>query len=126
MLDKGDGQIVRKILTYEISELVPYINWLYFYHAWGLSGKPQAEKERMQREALSMLASWEGNYHTHAVFCLLDANGDGDDILVYPRKGECVRIPMLRQQKPSSEGGGKLMLGRFRSSFAFGESIRFL
>lgn len=113
MQDKGKNQIVRKVLTYEISELVPYINWLYFYHAWGLNGKPQAEKERMQREAFSMLASWEGTYHTHAVFCLLDANGDGDDILVYPRKGECVRIPMLRQQKPSSEEGVNLCLADF-------------
>ena len=26
-------------IVYNISEIEPYINWLYFYHAWGLSGK---------------------------------------------------------------------------------------
>lgn len=104
---------MRKVLTYDISELVPYINWLYFFHAWGLSGKPQTEKDRMQREALAMLESWEGKFHTHAVFCLLDANSDGDDILVYPPKGECVRIPMLRQQKPSSSEDANLCLADF-------------
>ncbi len=105
--------MVRKVLTYDISELAPYINWLYFYHAWGLNGKPQAEKDCMQREALSMLDSWEGKFHAHAVFCLLDANADGDDILVYPRKDECVRIPMLRQQKLSLGEGTNLCLADF-------------
>lgn len=119
--------MVRKVLTYEISELVPYINWLYFYHAWGLSGKPQVEKERMQCEALFMLDSWEGKFHAHAVFCLLDANADGDDILVYPREGECVRIPMLRQQKPSSSEEPNLCLADFvrplRSSSSSGSAM---
>lgn len=36
---------MRKIV-YNISEIEPYINWLYFYHAWGLSGKPREEKEK--------------------------------------------------------------------------------
>lgn len=105
--------MVRKVLTYDISELVPYINWLYFYHAWGLNGKTQTEKDCMQREALSMLDSWEGKFHAHAVFCLLDANADGDDILVYPREDECVRIPMLRQQKLSLGEGTNLCLADF-------------
>ena len=48
----------RIVRQYRISELVPYINWLYFYHAWGLSGKPRSDKEKMRQEALDMLASW--------------------------------------------------------------------
>lgn len=116
---------MRKVLSYDISELVPYINWLYFYHAWGLSGKPQEEKKRMQEEALGVLRSWEGKYHTHAIFRLLPANGDGDDILVYPDdddqvdilsthgKDGFVRIPMLRQQRPTAEGLPNLCLADF-------------
>ena len=50
---------MRKIV-YNISEIEPYINWLYFYHAWGLSGKPREEKEKLKAEALDMLHSWEG------------------------------------------------------------------
>ena len=47
-------------IVYNISEIEPYINWLYFYHAWGLSGKPREEKDKMKAEALDMLHSWEG------------------------------------------------------------------
>ena len=44
-----------QVLTYDIDEVVPYINWLYFYHAWGMSGKPLAEKQRLEsgRESVS-------------------------------------------------------------------------
>ena len=26
---------VDKVLTYTIHEVAPYINWIYFFHAWG-------------------------------------------------------------------------------------------
>lgn len=102
----------RKILAYEISEVTPYINWLYFYHAWGLSGKPKEEKEKMQNEALGMLESWQGKYHTHGVFRLLEANSEGDDIVLFD-DSSITRIPMLRQQKASSEGEPNLCLADF-------------
>ena len=102
----------RKILAYEISEVTPYINWLYFYHAWGLSGKPKEEKEKMQNEALGMLESWQGKYHTHGVFRLLEANSEGDDIVLFDGS-PITRIPMLRQQKASSEGEPNLCLADF-------------
>ena len=94
---------MRKILTFELDELEPYINWLYFYHAWGLSGKPQEAKAQMRNEAEQMLREFTGKYRTHAVFVLLDANSDGDDIII----GN-TRLPMLRQQKPASEGSPNL------------------
>lgn len=102
----------RKILAYEISEVTPYINWLYFYHAWGLSGKPKEEKEKMQNEALGMLESWQGKYHTHGIFRLLEANSEGDDIVLFDGSS-ITMIPMLRQQKASSEGEPNLCLADF-------------
>lgn len=36
---------MRKVLTYDIDELVPYVNWIYFHFAWGMDGKPNAEKK---------------------------------------------------------------------------------
>lgn len=102
----------RKVLRYEISEVTPYINWLYFYHAWGLSGKPKEEKEKMQHEALGMLESWQGKYHTHGIFRLLEANSEGDDIVLFD-DSSITRIPMLRQQKASSEGEPNLCLADF-------------
>ncbi|HEY9551887.1 MAG TPA: vitamin B12 dependent-methionine synthase activation domain-containing protein, partial [Prevotella sp.] len=79
--------------TYNIADIEPYINWLYFYHAWGMTGKPAEEKQKLRDDATAMLHSWNGRYHTRGLFELFDANSDGDDLLL----GN-VRIPMLRQQ----------------------------
>ena len=97
-------------IVYNISEIEPYINWLYFYHAWGLSGKPREEKEKLKAEALDMLHSWEGEYHTYAVFGLFEANSEGDDIWL---EGQNVRFPMLRQQHPAAQGEPNLCLADF-------------
>ena len=35
-------------ITYRISELVPYINWVYYYFAWQV--KEEAEKQRIAAE----------------------------------------------------------------------------
>ena len=72
-----------KLKTYSISELIPFINWLYFYHAWGLSGKPKADKEKIKQEALQMLDSWEEKYHTHAIFKLFEVGSEGDDLIFF-------------------------------------------
>lgn len=107
--------MVRKVLTYDISEVVPYINWLYFYHVWGLNGKPETEKERMRNEAMEVLHSWCGEYHTHAIFALYAANSDMDDVLLFPNetRNQPVRIPMLRQQHPVDDGEPNLCLADF-------------
>ena len=98
--------------TYSISELTPFINWLYFYHAWGLSGKPREDKEKMKQEALQMLASWEEKYHTHAIFRLFDVCSEGDDLIFF-LPGTRFRFPMLRQQHPSAPGEPNLCLADF-------------
>ena len=98
--------------TYSISELTPYINWLYFYHAWGLSGKPREDKEKMKQEALQMLASWEEKYHTHAIFRLFEVCSEGDDLIFF-LSGTRSRFPMLRQQHPSAPGEPNLCLADF-------------
>ena len=69
------------VIDYRISDIVPYINWIYFFHAWGLSGKPESEQEKQKQEALRMLEEWEDRYQTHAVVEIVDANSDGDDII---------------------------------------------
>ena len=97
---------------YNISELIPYINWLYFYHAWGLSGKPREDKEKMKQEALQMLASWEEKYHTHAIFRLFEVCSEGDDLIFF-LSDKKLRFPMLRQQHPSAPGEPNLCLADF-------------
>lgn len=98
--------------TYSISELTPFINWLYFYHAWGLSGKPRENKEKMKQEALQMLASWEEKYHTHAIFRLFEVCSEGDDLIFFLSEKK-LRFPMLRQQHPSAPGEPNLCLADF-------------
>ena len=84
------------IQTYDISQLRAYINWPYFFFAWQV--KDPSEKERLRQEAEAFLDTLEGKYHAHALFLLLDAYSDGDDIIVSDDR----RIPMLRQQEVGS------------------------
>ena len=90
------------ILTYHISDVAPYINWGYFFFAWQL--KQEDEQRQMRREAEAFLSDIENRYRTHAVFELMDAYAEGDDIVVSnAEQGECGRIACLRQQTVGSE-----------------------
>ena len=94
-------------ITYSISELVPYINWVYYFYAWQV--KDEAEKQRMQREALTKLQELDNKYKVYAVFELFDAHSEDDDIVIYRNMmcQECgvkhpvrvASIPCLRQQQ---------------------------
>ncbi|MCM1312213.1 MAG: 5-methyltetrahydrofolate--homocysteine methyltransferase [Bacteroides sp.] len=111
---------------YRISDVAPYINWIYFFHAWSfplkyasianihgcdacraswLGSFPEAERQRaaeavqLYKDALRMLAELDTYCEIGAVFRLFESNADGDDIIV----GQ-TRLPMLRQQIPDSNG----------------------
>ena len=84
----------NKIITYNISEIVPYINWAYFFYAWSMNGKAKDAHLELRSEAEKLLVDMEGRYHTRAVFALCEANSEGDDIII-----NGTRVPMLRQQK---------------------------
>ncbi len=86
------------LLDYSINDIQPYINWDYFFYAWGIHNKSSAEKNQLRKEAEETLSVLQGSYKTHALFLLLDANSDGDDIVI----GPC-RLPMLRQQQQGSD-----------------------
>lgn len=110
---------MKQCLDYDIDDVRPYINWLYFFHAWGLAGKPQAEKAKLRSEAEAMLDTMQGRYRTHSVFGIYDANSDGDDLLLGG-----VRIPMLRQQHPTTEGGPNLCLADYVRPLSMGVTDR--
>ena len=50
-------------LAYHIREVRPYINWIYFFHAWGMNGKPKDQQARLQDDANSVLDRWETRLH---------------------------------------------------------------
>jgi len=79
----------------DIHELLPYINWPYFYHAWQVHDSEG--RQRIRTEAMQRLESIEGRYHAYALFELHEAVSDGDDIVL----GGGQRLPMLRQQTGS-------------------------
>ncbi len=118
-------------LHFPIHEVAPYINWLYFFHAWGfparlgsiakvhgceacrlnwLSGFKPSERARAQEaarlydDATRRLGLADAKYQTHATVALADANSDGDDIIVYRDNGEACRLPFLRSQQPDANG----------------------
>lgn len=83
---------------YTISEVAPYVNWIYFFHAWGTAGMPQQDKRRLQAEGEERLRCFADRYRTHALFEVFDVHSEGDDI-VFPD----LRLPLLRQQQSGSE-----------------------
>ena len=89
------------IISYDISELIPYINWPYFFFAWQV--KEQSEKDHLRQEAETLLQQLEGEYHAYGLFELFDAHSDGDDIVVCKgvrsQESGVSRIPFLRQQQ---------------------------
>ena len=85
----------KELFHYGINELVPYIDWSYLLHAWGLNSNMQQSStaEEVLHDAHSILQELDGKYHTHATFALCQARSSEDDIIV-----EGTAIPMLRQQ----------------------------
>jgi cobalamin-dependent methionine synthase I len=115
------------IRHYDINDVSPYINWVYFFHAWGFAPQyasiadihgcdackamwlisfPESERgkaaEAMQlfKEANRMIDTLNQTGKTHALFRLMKANSADNDIWL-----EETRLPLLRQQttKENSE-----------------------
>lgn len=122
------------IRTYRIPDLADYINWLYFLYAWSLppgmasvakvhgcescrqawiGSFPEGEREQARQvvslyaDALKMLSRLSPYLLVKAGVKLFPANSDGDDIVLFDaadREREVARLPMLRQQRPGSDG----------------------
>ena len=125
----------HELLSYRIHEVTPYINWIYFFHAWGFQPRfaaianihgcdscralwlttfPEEERtkasEAMQlfKEANRMLDRLDETISIHCIFRLCQANADGDNLLI-----EGTTFPLLRQQTPQPDGGPFLCLSDF-------------
>ncbi len=123
------------ILNYPIHQLAEYINWIYFFHAWGfqpryasiadihgcdgcragwLSAFPLEERmkaaEAMQlfKEANRMLNELDEDFCVHALVRLAKTNSQGDNLII-----EEETLPLLRQQTVRKEGEPYLCLSDF-------------
>lgn len=99
----------RACITYKAQELIPYISWSYFFHAWGISAQQQTEPaaRQLQQDAITLIN--ESNCIVHALFALYDAHSEGDNIIL-----EGTTLPLLRQQHTIS-GKYNLCLSDFVS-----------
>lgn len=105
-----------KTLSYSLLDLVPYINWNYFFYAWGFpfSSTPQdAAVESLFQDAQKFLSKYSESYTVQARFGLFDGWSEGDDIIVPLAFGDSVRIPFLRQQYAVREGNPHLCWADF-------------
>ncbi len=120
-----------KPIAVELSELVPYIDWTFFFTAWELRGKfPQildhpeqgkaardlfdAGRKLLDRITAEKLLSAKGAYG------FWPAARDGEDIVLFTdasRGRELARFPMLRQQQAKT-GPGKSEDGDASPEFA--------
>ena len=120
------------VLRYKVGEIVEYINWGYFFHAWGLPFKMSsiANVHRCQacqegwisnfsdsdtvaardavglyNEAVRFLGQMQAHVEVMATFKLYDAASHDEDIILYDECGlETALLPMLRQQVPGQDG----------------------
>lgn len=100
-------------IHYRISDIKDYINWIYFFYAWSV---PQHSEEgrRLYADAQKTLQRLQPYTKVQAAVEILPAWSEGDDIVVQKTYlcecgmrhdyGEPIRIPMLRQQTPGSDG----------------------
>ncbi|HEX6322989.1 MAG TPA: methionine synthase [Vicinamibacterales bacterium] len=117
----------RRVVEPSIDELIPFIDWTFFFTAWELKGRypaifdhPQygdAAKE-LHGHALTLLdrLSREKLIAAKGVYGFWPANSDGDDIVLYKddaRREELARFHMLRQQEEIADGRPNRSLADF-------------
>ncbi|MDL2213155.1 5-methyltetrahydrofolate--homocysteine methyltransferase [Bacteroides sp. OttesenSCG-928-D19] len=123
------------ILSYSIHEVAPYINWIYFFHAWGfqprfatiadihgcdacrafwlttfkMEDRPKAsEAMQLLKEANRMLNLLDEDFRVKSIYRLCKANADGDNLIL-----DGTIIPLLRQQTRRKESDPFLCLNDF-------------
>ncbi len=112
----------HELLSYQIHEVSPYINWIYFFHAWGFQPRfaaianihgcdscralwlttfPEEERSKASDQLDETIS-------IRCIFRLCRANADGDNLLIEGRT-----FPLLRQQAPQPDGSPFLCLSDF-------------
>ncbi|MBG0794854.1 methionine synthase [Methylocystis sp. H62] len=117
----------RAFASYDVGELVPYIDWTPFFQTWEFKGRYPALLDDPERgeaartlydDARAMLKRIveERWFTPKAVIGFWPANAIGDDIALYNGESRNERIAtlhMLRQQLPKRDGKANLALADF-------------
>ena len=118
------------LVNYSISDIIDYINWTYFFHAWGFPQKfsgisqihgcdacqrswvncfDSSERLRAEEalalyhEACHRLSTMHNNVSIRCSIKLFPCYSDEDDIVLIVGDKE-FRLPMLRSLRPDKEG----------------------
>jgi len=102
-----------RTLVYRFHDIAAYINWVYFFHAWGfpprlavvarlhgcdacraswLASFPEEERNRaaealqLFKDACRMLDRLDEDYRAYVRFGLYACHAEGDDLLLYPEE----------------------------------------
>lgn len=123
----------KKIVNIQLQQVIPFINWTFFFNAWRLSGNYNGidtlcdctacrEKwlsgfygpERLKAEealhlyndAKDLLTVWISQHTVsiQAEYVFLKAHSDGSVIFAQDENGNTLSIPTLRQQTPREDG----------------------
>ena len=117
----------RVLSSVPLEELVPFIDWTFFFAAWELKGRFPAilDHPRYGQAARDLYASAQLLLEriisdrlltASAVYGFWPASSEDDDIVVYrdrERTGELTRFNMLRQQEAMASGQANLSLADF-------------
>jgi 5-methyltetrahydrofolate--homocysteine methyltransferase len=124
-----------RVLDVALAEIVPFIDWTFFFAAWELKGRFPAILEHPQhgraarelfdnaRAVLDRIVS-RRLIQARAVYGFWPAASDGDDVVVFEglnpaanhdaqRRAPLTRFPMLRQQEQMADGVPYLSLADF-------------
>jgi 5-methyltetrahydrofolate--homocysteine methyltransferase len=124
----------RREVDVSLRELVPYIDWTFFFAAWELKGKYPAILDHPERGAAARELYENGRamlermirdrlLTPRGVYGFWPAASDGDDVVLFSdasRAHEMLRFPMLLQQGAQPDGKPNLCLADFVSPIGSG------
>jgi 5-methyltetrahydrofolate--homocysteine methyltransferase len=117
----------RRLVEPALADLVPFIDWTFFFSAWELKGRFPAILDHPEigpaarelydhgRQVLGRLLKLKRPL-ARGVYGFWPANADGDDIVLYKddaRRVELARFHMLRQQEIIADGRPNRSLADF-------------
>jgi len=117
----------RRVVEPALEELLPFIDWTFFFAAWDLKGRfpaildhpdyggPARELYENAQAILKRIVA-EKRLTARGVYGFWPANTLSDDIVVYKddaRRVELARFHMLRQQEPIADGRPNRSLADF-------------
>ncbi|QKG79026.1 methionine synthase [Tenuifilum thalassicum] len=118
---------VHVLKDVDISEFIPFIDWTFFFKAWGLKGRypeilsdpvhgSEADKLKVEAELMLKEISNKKILKPEGVFGIFPANSIDDDIIIYTdenRNSILMKLPFLRNQEHKPAGEPNLCLADF-------------